>query len=238
RGEPAQGGQAAVLALLAGAVPAGRRVGLLERRDQRRVALRGGDELVGRQVRQRGQEVVPHLGVPGVVVALAGEQDPGAGLGHRARPPADDLEQPRLDPGVAADAAAALLDGLGDVGHGRPRGLGGGSGRRRHTPVPARRPSSVSSARSASAGGSPTRLGCRPARRAPARLLSTSSRNTARSGATPPSRSSVWVKIAGSGLRMPTAELSTTTSNRSSTGSLARQVDAPSRTLLVTSAVR
>ena len=48
----------------------------------------------------------------------------------------------------------------------------------------------------------------------------------------------MWVKMAGSGLRIPTAELSTTTSNRSSTGIIARHVADPSRTLLVTRAVR
>ena len=41
--------------------------------------------------------------------------------------------------------------------------------------------------------------------------------------------------MAGLGLRMPTSELSTTTSNSSSTGTIARHVAEPSRTLFVTS---
>ena len=39
----------------------------------------------------------------------------------------------------------------------------------------------------------------------------------------PPSSSRAWWKMAGFGLRMPTSELSTTTSNSSSTGTIARQ---------------
>ena len=44
--------------------------------------------------------------------------------------------------------------------------------------------------------------------------------------------------MAGFGLRMPTSELSTTTSNSSSTGTSERHIAEPSRTLLVMSPSR
>ena len=73
---------------------------------------------------------------------------------------------------------------------------------------------------------------------APTTLPGASSRNTLASGSTPPSSSSAWRKIAGFGLRIPTADESTITSNSSSTGTRAGHVPAASFTLLVTSPVR
>ncbi len=53
---------------------------------------------------------LPELRVPGVVVAVAPEQDLGPGLGHDRDPGAEDLEKPLLDPAVRGDPAERFVE--------------------------------------------------------------------------------------------------------------------------------